>query len=93
MAKIFGKNIHDRIKMVRIRLDLSQEQFARRLGISTSFYTKLEQGYANPGMKTLEKFYKAGVNVNFLLSGEPPMFLDEFKDCLRECGEKKILGK
>jgi len=79
--------------MVRIRLDLSQEEFARKLGVSTSFYTKLEQGYANPGMKTLEKFYRVGVNVNFLLSGEPPMLLNELIECLKECGEKKFFEK
>ncbi len=90
MGKILGKSIHERIRLVRKLLELSQEQFARRLGISVSFYRKIEQGLTNPGMKTLKKFYEVGINVNFLLSGEPPILLKDFKECLEECGERKL---
>jgi len=74
-------------------MELSQDKMARLLGVSTSFYAKLEQGYVNPGIKTLEKFHQIGVNINFLISGEPPVFLRDFEKCLEECAEKKMYEK
>jgi transcriptional regulator with XRE-family HTH domain len=63
------------------------------LGISTSFYVKIEKGSAFPGFKTLERFYELGVNINFLISGKPPIFLDKhYEECMKECYERKFFG-
>jgi transcriptional regulator with XRE-family HTH domain len=93
MKKRYGQDIHDRIRMVRELLGLSQEKFAHKLGISLSFYAKIENGFALPGVRTLEKFYKNGISVDFLISGEPPIFLDKhYRECMKECYERKFFG-
>ncbi len=53
LAETLAKNLRAR------RGELTQEQFARKLGISRATLTRLEGGYQNTTIKTLEQICKA----------------------------------
>ncbi|WP_333888261.1 helix-turn-helix transcriptional regulator [Clostridium sp.] len=52
-----------KLKQFRNSLKISQESFAKKLGISTSFYIKVELGERNPSFNFLKKLKKV-FNVN-----------------------------
>lgn len=58
------------LKNFRISLNKSQNEMANILGITLSFYSKLELGIKNPSIKTIknfkEKFPTANVDNIFL---------------------------
>lgn len=58
------------LKNFRISLNKSQNEMAKILGITLSFYSKLELGIKNPSIKTIktfkEKFPTANVDNIFL---------------------------
>lgn len=53
LADNLAKNLRTR------RGELTQEQFARKLGISRATLTRLEGGYQNTTIKTLEQICKS----------------------------------
>ncbi len=59
----------ENIKRYRIKMGLSQDQLARKAGITYSTLTKLESGVnQNPKVKTLQEIAKAlGVTLNDLM--------------------------
>lgn len=61
----------NKIKEIRERLGLTQQQFADKLGIEKSYVGRLEIGERNPGKKTMERIYKA-FNI------DPAVFFPEF---------------
>ena len=62
------------IKKFRIQLGLSQEEFARKAGITYSTLIKLESGAnKNPTVKTLQQLAGAlGVSLDQLVEGASP---------------------
>ena len=60
--------IKDKIKSLRLKHSLSQEELAKRAGVSYNTVAKIEQGVIkNPGMKTLLSIAKAlGVSLDVL---------------------------
>lgn len=66
----------ERIKNIRDSLGLSQEEFARQIGIGRSALSQIETGRTNPSEQTLmlvcDKFH---VNEDWLRHGEGEMFL------------------
>lgn len=46
------------LKLFRIEQDLTQQQMADRLKISSSHYANIEYGKFNPSYKVTEEFYK-----------------------------------
>lgn len=62
-----------RIKAWRGSLGLTQEQFARRAGISQATLVGYEGGQRAPGAAALSAIAKTGVNMNWLLTGEGEM--------------------
>ncbi len=57
-----------RIKVLRDRRGLTQEQLAEKAGVSRTYLARLETGRQDPTLSTLEKLAKAlGVRVGRLL--------------------------
>ena len=58
------------LKQLRKELKLTQEELAKTLNLSTSYYVKLENGFMNPSykvMKSLKKFYGEKIDLNVLV--------------------------
>lgn len=68
-------SIGDRIKQWRGDKNLKQDQASSLLGIKFSTYQKYEMDISKPGADALESFANAGINVNWLLTGQGPMLL------------------
>lgn len=69
-----GNNIKKKgdklLKQLRKELKLTQEELAKTLNLSTSYYVKLENGFMNPSykvMKSLKKFYGEKIDLNELV--------------------------
>ncbi len=64
LALLIGNNI----RKYRLKQNLTQEQLAERVGISTSFYANLERGKKSMSIKTLRDLSDAlEVGVDFIL--------------------------
>lgn len=58
------------LKRLRKEVKLTQEELAKELNLSTSYYVKLENGFMNPSykvMKSLKEFYGEKIDLNVLL--------------------------
>lgn len=62
-----------RIKEWRAHKNLKQDEACSLLGVPFSTYQKYEMDNRKPGAEALEAFARAGVNVNWLLTGEGKM--------------------
>lgn len=61
-------HIGNGIKLVRVKLGLTQEVVRKRAQLTQGFYSNIEIGRSNPGVKTLEKISDAfGVPVIVLI--------------------------
>jgi transcriptional regulator with XRE-family HTH domain len=49
----------EELKIFRLRLKISQEKMAKRIGVTQSFYQKIEQGRAQASTGFIRKFKKA----------------------------------
>jgi transcriptional regulator with XRE-family HTH domain len=77
--------IGERLKLWRAETGLGQKEFSTHLGVSFRTYQKYEMGSVAPGAEAMEIFAKAGLNTNWLLTGEGPMLRKD----LSEAGGKK----
>ena len=60
----------DLLKQLRKELKLTQEELAKELKLSISYYVKLENGFMNPSykvMKKLKKIYGEKIDLNELV--------------------------
>ena len=77
MTKIEQKNMSERIKERRKRLNFTQEQFAEIIGISASSYTRIENAFQKPALDTLIKISRnLQISLDYLVFGadsEKPM--------------------
>ena len=58
------------LKRLRKELKLTQEELAKELNLSISYYVKLENVFMNPSykvMKSLKKFYGEKIDLNVLV--------------------------
>ena len=58
------------LKQLRKELKLTQEELAKELELSISYYVKLENGFMNPSykvMKSLKKSYGDRIDLNYLV--------------------------
>lgn len=63
--------VGERIKDIRERLHLTQEELAGRSGVSKGFLSDVENGKSNPGAAYLLRIANAlGASVDYLLKGE-----------------------
>ncbi|MBI4239985.1 helix-turn-helix transcriptional regulator [Candidatus Uhrbacteria bacterium] len=59
-----GKNF----KIIRLRMNMSQGDVARALGVDRGYISNIENGQRNPTLDTIEKIAKAlGVSVGEML--------------------------
>ena len=77
-----------RLRVVRKKLGLSQEEMAQRLSMSTRGWQKIERDEALPNGETLLRFKSLNINPGWILSGLGPTRIDEesFLDRLRAAG-------
>jgi transcriptional regulator with XRE-family HTH domain len=54
-----SQQIASRIKQIRHRKSLTQVEVAKKAGISTNYYARLERGEVKPSVETLEKITRA----------------------------------
>ncbi len=71
--------IHERLRAARTALGLKQEEMAEQSGVSGRAYQGYEGGRSVPGGDALMGFVHAGINANWLLTGEGPMLLRELQ--------------
>jgi transcriptional regulator with XRE-family HTH domain len=77
--------IGERIKMLRKRLNMSQKKFSEMLDVSLITLQRYEKGEREPSSDFLINLKnKFNVNINWLLTGQGKMFLEEDK------GDNKI---
>ena len=78
-------SINERIKILRNELNLTQTEFADRLGLSQNAIARYENGDRNPGGQTIKSICREfNVNVLWLEKGEGEMFLPEAEGLLDE---------
>ena len=70
-------SICDRLKEWRTTKGLFQKDAAHLLGLSPGVYQKYEMGISAPGSGALEAFCNAGLNINWLLTGQGEMLLTD----------------
>lgn len=70
-------SIGARLKVWREKKTLKQPDAATLLGVPASTYQKYEMGLRAPGAEAMECFVRAGINANWLLTGEGPMLIAE----------------
>lgn len=58
-----------RLREYRQRLSRTQEEMAEYMGVTQSHYSKLEQGNTVISYDSLERFYRRGGDVNYLITG------------------------
>lgn len=68
-----------RLKAWRDLNRLKQPEAASQLGVAASTYQKYEMDLRAPGADAMECFVRAGINANWLLTGEGPMLLEELQ--------------
>jgi transcriptional regulator with XRE-family HTH domain len=77
--------VGERIKSLRIRFALSQDQFCKKIGIKTSSLSRIENGNTDPSMSTIIALMQCfKVSADWLLTGEG--------DSIREANNKGELG-
>ena len=66
------KSLGERVRVERLRLGISQRELGRRVGMSTSFISKLEFG-TRPGAIALSCLAnQLGVTMEYLVCGKNP---------------------
>lgn len=70
-----SSNLALRLAAAREALKLTQEEFFTRTGLPVSTLKKYEGSHREPKASQLALVLKAGININWLLTGEGSMFL------------------
>jgi len=74
-------NVFERLKLIRKALHMTQDEFSTILQVSKPTISRYETGDRCPDAEFLQILLNQyNVNVNWLLGGESPMFLDEYSD-------------
>lgn len=77
----------ERLKDLRTSLSLTQEEFAKRLGISKSAVGMYERGEREPSIKLLAKIADTfNVDVNYLIGSN-----SQFEDLFKKAGMKELV--
>ena len=63
--------LKDQIKSLRLRLEISQSELARRAGYSHEFISQVERGVKSPSIKALQKIaWGLGVSPSLLMESK-----------------------
>jgi len=77
MKKDTGNQVAQRLKKVRLHLQLSQKELATELNMSNATLSEIENGKYNPSHDLYSNISsKYNVNLYYLIHGEEPMFKD-----------------
>lgn len=69
--------MNERFKELRKRLDLTQEEFAGKIGLSRNFIAQVETGVRTPSDRTLSDICRVfNVDLRWLKTGEGEMFAE-----------------
>ena len=83
----------DRIREIRKKMGLNMEQFANRLGVTTSTVSMIESGKRNPSSPTIKAICREfHVNEEWLTNGEGEMFTSNRYDKLDALCDEYHLG-
>lgn len=72
--------VGSRLKVWRECLSLRQSDAANLIGLSGSTFQNYERDVRQPNAESLTLFVRAGINVNWLLTGEGPMLLGDYSE-------------
>lgn len=71
----------DRIKKIRKELDLTQQEFAEKIGTTANVLTNYETGRRNPSASVINNICKTfNVNEEWLRTGEGEMFVQRTRN-------------
>lgn len=65
----------ERLRVGRKRLDMTQQALSDSSGVPLQTHKQYERGLRRPGLDALTGYLRAGINVNWLLSGEGVVLL------------------
>lgn len=87
--------MNERIALVRKENDLTQDDFAMRLGLTKNFISLIETGKREPSDRTIKDIcLKFGVNETWLRTGEGEMLVPKTKeDAIAELTLKLLAEK
>lgn len=68
-----------RMKIAREAISVGQGEFAEQYGLNVRTFRKNEGGLNEAGICLASAFIRAGINANWLLTGEGPMLLADLK--------------
>jgi transcriptional regulator with XRE-family HTH domain len=74
-----GMTISERLRAVRAAMKVTQDELCARSGIPLATYKKYEGDDRSPGADAISGLVHAGINANWLLTGEGPMLLEELQ--------------
>jgi len=66
--------MNNRLKSLRKKLDLTQAEFAEKLGISQTFLSDIEKGKKGFSASILLSLWRLNVNLDWFVGGEGNMF-------------------
>ena len=66
--------MHNRLKLLRKKLSLTQQEFSEMLGISQNFLSMIEQGKSKISAELCLSLSKINVNLDWLITGQGEMF-------------------
>jgi transcriptional regulator with XRE-family HTH domain len=70
-------DIGQRLKAVRKRLHVQQQEMAAALKVASSYLSEIENGKGNPGPEFFVRLAtQFNINLNYLFMGAPDMFID-----------------
>lgn len=73
--------MNNRIKELRKELDLTQDEFSSKIGLSRNFIAQIETGAKNPSDRTISDICREfNVNEEWLRSGNGPVFIEQTRD-------------
>lgn len=86
-----GDNLNERIKLIRKKKKLSQEEFGKRLSVTKTSISKIEAGINNPSDQTIKLICSEfNVNEDWLrtgFSGEENMFVPDDMQYFQNVGK------
>lgn len=86
--------MNKRIKSIRTTMNMSQQQFAERIGISRSAVANIEAGKKRPSELTVNAIcYAFNVNKKWLITGTESMFTNDLNIEEAENFRERLLSK
>lgn len=69
----FRRDLMDRFKQARVRLDMTRPEFAEAIDVKFHTYRSWERGISTPSLEAVEKLVGMGISAEWLITGQGPM--------------------